>query len=74
MEVGDMYCEVGIMVHRDDNDRNTNKRNLGFVIEINTNLKKILNLCKGVHRLYRKENSTLIYTNISSKHLPTNRF
>lgn len=40
MEVGDMYCEVGIMVHRDDNDRNTNKRNLGFVIEINTNLKK----------------------------------
>lgn len=43
MEVGDMYCEVGIMVHRDDNDRNTNKigkENLGFVIEINTNLKK----------------------------------
>lgn len=38
-----MYCEVGIMVHRDDNDRSTNKigkENLGFVIEINTNLKK----------------------------------
>lgn len=35
MEVGDMYCEISIMVHRDETDRSTNKigkENLDFVI------------------------------------------
>ena len=81
-----LYRDDGLIVLRNLNGKQTDKtrkdiikifKEIGFKIEIETNLKTVdfldvtFNLNNGTYRPYKKENDKLLYINTSSNHPPS---